>query len=55
MFDNDNVFCFGVDCHHHLRNVWIKAMNKRLTKYLTNILAGDLSNIHYRYCCSFID
>ena len=49
VLDNDDVSCSGVDCHHHLQNVWIKAMNKRLTKYLTNILAGNLSNIHYWY------
>ena len=41
-----------VDCHHHLRNVWIKALNKHLSKYLNALMAGDLNVIDYRYCVS---
>ena len=40
---------YSVDCHHHLRNVWIKGMDIKMTKFLTNILAGDLSEIHFRW------
>ena len=38
-----------VDCHHHLRNVWIKALNKHLSKYLNALMADDLNVIDYRY------
>ena len=38
-----------MDCHHHLRNVWLKALNKHLSKYLNNILATDLKAIDFRY------
>jgi len=38
-----------MDCHHHLRNVWIGAMNKRLSTYLNEILASDLDAIDYQY------
>ena len=37
------------DCHHHLRNVWIGALNKCLSKYLNKILQEDLSKIDFRY------
>ena len=37
------------DCRHHLRNVWIGALNKRLSKYLNQILQADLSKIDFRY------
>ena len=37
------------DCHHHLRNVWIGAITKRLSKYLNEILAFDLNVIDFRY------
>ena len=33
------------DCHHHLRNVWIGAITKRLSQYLNEILACDLNVI----------
>ncbi len=36
------------DCHHHLQNVWIEAVNKRLSSYLNEVLASDLSNIDFR-------
>ena len=38
-----------MDCHHHLRNIWIKALNKHLSKYLTKILQADLNAINFRY------
>ena len=37
------------DCHHHLRNVWIGAMNKRLSIYLNRLLATDLAKIDCKY------
>ena len=37
------------DCHHHLRNVWIGAVTKSLSKYLNEILALDLEDIDSRY------
>ena len=36
-----------IDCHHHLRNVWIGALNKCLSKCLNNILQLDLSAIDF--------
>ena len=33
------------DCHHHLRNVWFKAMENALTKRLNLILKADLEEI----------
>ena len=27
-----------MDCHHHVRNVWIGVLNKHLSTYLNNIL-----------------
>ena len=45
-------FFVGIDCHHHLRNVWIGALNKNLSKYLTNILQADLKAIDFCYCVS---
>ena len=43
------------DCHHHLRNVWFKAMEKALTKKLNNILRKSLEQIapELRVTCSF--
>ena len=38
-----------MDCHHHLRNVWIGALNKQLSKYLTKILQADLKAVEFRY------
>ena len=38
-----------VGCHHHMRNVWIGALVKDLSKYLNGILHEDLSNINFRY------
>lgn len=36
-------------CHHHLRNVWIGAVSKNLSKHLDGILATDLEDIDARY------
>ena len=38
-----------MDCHHHLRNVWVGALNKHLLKYLTKLLKQDLNVIDFRY------
>jgi len=38
-----------VGCHHHMRNVWIGALVKHLSKYLNGILHEDLSKINFRY------
>ena len=37
------------DCHHHLRNVWMGAITKHLSKYLDKILTTDLKEIDFRY------
>ena len=37
------------DCHNHLRNVWIGAITKHLSKYLDDILDQDLEAIESRY------
>ena len=39
-----------MDCHHHLHNVWLGALNKHLSKYLTTLLQQDLNAIDFRYC-----
>ena len=39
-----------MDCHHHLRNVWIGALNKHLSKYLNKILQSDLD---FKYLGTF--
>ena len=43
--DGSDILVCWMDCHHHLRNVWIGAMNKRLSTYLNEILASDLDAI----------
>ena len=47
--DGSDILVCLMNCHHHLRNVWIGAMNKRLSTYLNEILASDLDAIDYRY------
>ncbi len=37
-------------CHHHLRNVWIGAITKHLSKYLDKFLGSNISPISFRYC-----
>lgn len=44
----DNITSIRQDCHHHMRNVWIGAVTKRLSAYLNNLLSDDLSNIEFR-------
>ena len=46
--EDHTVIVLTQDCHHHLRNVWIEAVNKRLSSYLNEVLARDLSNIDFR-------
>ena len=36
---------YDYDCMHHLRNVWIGAMEKKLTKHLNMILHVDIDNL----------
>ena len=48
-FDLTQPIVLRMDCHHHLRNVWIGALNKHLSKYLDKILQQDLSQISFRY------
>ena len=38
-----------LDCHNHLRNVWIGKMNKELSKFLKEVLGEDLDNIDSRW------
>jgi len=40
------------DYHHHLRNVWFKAMEKALTKNLNEILKDDLDEIASELCAN---
>ena len=49
-----NVLIMRTDCHNHLRNVWIGAITKHLSKYLDEILACDLEAIESRYRVSTI-
>ena len=49
MVDESQLVVLRVDCHHHLRNIWIGAIVKKLSKYLNNILSLDLANINFRY------
>jgi len=35
------------DCHHHLRNVWFKVMEKALTTKLNQMMKDDLEEISY--------
>ena len=41
----DEQLTFQQDCHHHMRNVWIGAMNRILSKFLANLMQVDLGNI----------
>ena len=47
--DPNDVLVLQQDCHHHLRNVWIGALTKRLSKFLDGMLAADLDEINSRY------
>ncbi len=38
------------DCHHHLRNVWAKAVEIELSKYLTIMLRDSLGKIDSSLC-----
>ncbi len=45
ILDEDKIKVHQMDCHHHLRNVWIGAMNRILSKYLAELMKEDLGNI----------
>ena len=36
IFDEEELLVLRQDCHHHLRNVWIGAIHKTLSKWLSN-------------------
>ena len=38
-----------MNCHHHLRNIWLKALNKYLSKYLNIIFEMDLKAAGFSY------
>ena len=46
--DAPDVMVLQQDCHHHMRNVWIGALTKRLSNYLNEVLACDLDSIDFR-------
>ena len=46
--DAPDVMVLQQDCHHHMRNVWIGALTKRLSNYLNEVLACDLDAIDFR-------
>ncbi len=48
----DDILVLKQDCHHHLRNVWIKAVTKHLSSYLNEILACDLDQIGFQFLVS---
>ena len=37
-----NILLLQADCHHHLQNVCISALNKQLSTYLNELLSADL-------------
>jgi len=37
---------FEMDCHHHLRNVWIKGMEKSVSMFLQVVMSDSLEQIH---------
>lgn len=47
--DPSSALVLQQDCHHHLRNVWIGAITKNLSKYLDEVLKCDLEEIDNRY------
>ena len=50
--DPTNVIIMRTDSHNHLRNLWIGAITKSLSKYLDEIMACDLEAIESRYIVS---
>jgi hypothetical protein len=36
---------FKFDCHHHLRNIWIKGMEMSVSSFLRVIIANSLEKI----------
>ena len=53
---SDLVIHFG-NCHNHIRNVWCKAITKRLCKRLTTDLKQDIDAFppHLRICCDLMN
>ena len=47
--DVSDVIVQTIYYHNHLRNVWIRAITKRMSSYLNDILACDLYAIDFRY------
>ncbi len=47
---------FELDCHHHLRNVWIQGMEKLISVYLQVVVSDSLENIapELRVTCIFL-
>ena len=43
-----NIFALEAYCHHHIRNVWWAAVDRNLTKFLCERLAGHLEGIDAR-------
>ena len=43
-----------IDCHNHLRNVWIGEITNRMSSYLNDILACNLDAIDFRYNVSIV-
>jgi hypothetical protein len=44
-----DVLTIKAHCHHHLRNIWWKWLEKSLSKYLTDALQGSLANMDPRW------
>ena len=46
---------FEIDCHHHLRNVWIKGMEKSVSVFLQVVMSDSLEQIptELRVTCIF--
>ena len=45
--DRSEVLVQKINCHNHLRNVWIGAIMKRMSSYLNEVLAYNLDAINY--------
>jgi hypothetical protein len=47
---------FEMDCHHHLRNVWIKGMEKSISVFLRAVVSDSLEQIpaELRVTCIFL-
>ena len=43
------IYIYLLDCHNHLRNVWIRKMNKDLSKFLSEVLRENSDGIDSRW------